>query len=239
MYFFPAIGKSVKKLSSLLFPSLCLGCRQLEEDPVGVFCPSCLAALNLFSHEGRCSFCLTHLDGKGCKSCFHVSDYKRLITTFEPSFSGKKLIAIAKRRDEFYKTIGAFVVCQILENGFPAPDWIVPIPDQRVHFLEEGYRYSFHLSKEIAFYFSCKSEDLFSNQSISLSKGDEFIWKKRVDISSQTILVVDIWHDTARFSAIGKLLQEGFPDEIYGVSLMCPEENLHLFEGKQELVLQS
>ena len=235
MYFFSAFGKSLHAILDLLFPPLCLGCRGLKENTKGIFCPSCLASLNFFCMANNCAKCLEPIDGKGCKEeKNHL--YERMIATFEPSFSGKRLIALSRQREEFYDLMASLAICQMLNNNFPIPDIVVPIPDPKIHFLLKDYRFSFHLSKQIASLCRNKVLDLFENSTLSFLE-DEFSWKNRKDISRKVILVVDVWHSYKRFQDIGKLLLEGFPEKLYGLSLMIPEEDFHPFEEIQELGL--
>jgi len=230
------IGRVLDTLLSVLFPPLCLHCKEEIEPKKGhLFCPSCIQHLELIDPLLRCKRCFREHDVCICRTepndffleCGSAFDYqgppKTLIKVFKYGY-----------RPALAKEIAAFMVVQFFHLEWPIPDLIVPVPQSFSHFFLRKFHQTLFLATEVGTLLQrpvCnllkrKSGD-FSQASLNQKKRQElssssFFWNKKKEISDMHILLIDdVLTTGATMRACASKLKEGHPKSIYGLVFCC------------------
>lgn len=117
------IKKSVKKISGIIFPSLCIHCKC--ETKENFFCADCLNFFELIEDN----------------------ENDLIISCFEPSAPINTFVTEAKKMSllALPKVAASYMVCQYFNFALPLPNLIVPIPDEK-----RGVQANFILAKELS-----------------------------------------------------------------------------------------
>jgi competence protein ComFC len=217
-------------LKNLIFPSLCLHCK---EESRHLLCPSCFQLLTLLDSEERCRHCFssTSEGRRVCPRCIERRHFfKQTASAFEQMGPASSLLREFREADRPHlaESLAAFMALQLMHLNWPLPDLIVPVPQSAWRRFRCGYNPSALLANQVALYLGRPALSLLRRRSgdlpqSALSKeeraalpGGTFSWKKRVNIAGKIILLID---DTtasgATLNHCASLLQEGCPAQLF------------------------
>lgn len=219
-----------------LFPPLCLCCQEDTGHFRNLFCVACLELLELIDVQDRCKRCFSLLsdEKERCKRCqARPPIFKRLAAACEYRGPAGAIVRQLKtgRYPALAKEAAAFMVLQLVELDWPLPDLIIPVPLSFGHKIKRGYNQSLLIAKEIGQMIERPVVETLKRKAGGFSQtgltreqrdqlsADDFIWKKRIDLSDQTILIVDdVLTTGTTLRHCAERLQEAFPAALYGLA---------------------
>lgn len=213
-------------LLPFVYPSVCLTCDDLCSRAEYLLCDTCALSLELAECQGRCPRCFYPRDGKKCLKCpKDSSPFSSMAFCFEGSGPPLLLASHFMRSGKSYlaKSLAAFLVIQFCRLKWPYPDLILACPSNFLQRLLIGCHPDIMLGKEFAAFLNVPFID-------GLKKGKI---KSGVDIKDKTILLVDSFPEEETLSALGLALTEGYPHNIYALSVLKPSNPLSFFEEKE------
>jgi competence protein ComFC len=217
-------------LKNLLFPALCLHCK---EESAHTLCSSCLFQLTLLEPEERCPHCFSALD-EGHRVCLRCLEqrhfFKKAASAFEQMGPAASLLREFKYGDRPHlaQSLAALMILQFFRLDWPLPDLITSVPQSALRRFRRGYNQSALLAKEIAYTLERPALSLLRRCSgdipqTSKNKEDRsalsphtFSWKKSFNISGKIILLID--DSMASGTTLNHcihLLEEGCPAHIF------------------------
>lgn len=124
------------------------------------------------------------------------------------------------------------MVLQFVQLDLPLPDLIVPVPQSFTRTLMRGYNPCLLLAKEIGKQLDrpvlqplrrlsgdLPQAALSREQRKTLNRGS-FVWKQGMDINEKVVLLIDDVRTTGMtLNHSGELLLEGYPEELYAMTL--------------------
>jgi predicted amidophosphoribosyltransferase len=198
-------------LLHLIYPALCIHCKELLLEPQKILCGACLSLLTLIDPEERCRQCFTESSTKICKECqkrgLMTSKFALCFDHFGPVVA---LMHAFERRLYLDRPLASWMVVQMERMKFPFPDLIFPFPQTFSHRILNGYNRASLLAGELGrFYQTCVKKNL------RCTSDHRFYWKKPVNISDQTILLVlEKTPPIKHLSDCIELIQSGFPKSV-------------------------
>ncbi|MBA3816982.1 MAG: ComF family protein, partial [Parachlamydiaceae bacterium] len=116
----------------LLYPPLCLHCRESLEHQFPLFCQSCLNLLEIIDHATRCPFCFTSEINTESETCCpdcrqNPQIMRRIAAAFDYEGPASTLIKQLKYGGQPYlaEGAGAFLTAQFIRLEWPMPDYII------------------------------------------------------------------------------------------------------------------
>lgn len=198
---------------NVLFPSVCLNCKQLVRG-ASCFCLDCFQEFRLLSKEGHCTKCFAEISMlKGtCLSCRKKSSpFRKLGVCFDSFGPGKSLLTQYEnhKTKENAKNLAAYFILQAEKLEFPPFQIIIDLPRQ--------FSCPFALvAKEIAKMWQISH---FSALKKRLKPYPLFSLKKKCNIINKRILLLGAELDkTTEMEAAGLALKQGWPEIIYGMT---------------------
>ncbi len=229
----------LSSILSLLYPPLCLHCRESLEKGNPIFCKGCLEQLELIDPTSRCVVCFSTINqtvGKVCPRCLHKGQrtISQLAAVFDYMGPASTLIKCLKYSQQPYlaKGAGAFLVAQWVRLEWPLPDLIVPVPMAFTHWLERGYNQSALLAEIVA-----EALDRPLAEPLKRSSGDyrqaalnqqqrkkltasRFHLNPKISLLDKTILLIDdVMTTSTTLEQCAQVLLEGHPKRIYGLTV--------------------
>ncbi|HSW86573.1 MAG TPA: ComF family protein, partial [Rhabdochlamydiaceae bacterium] len=111
------------------------------------------------------------------------------------------------------------------------PDMIVPVPQSFSRGMMRGYNQSLLIAQQFGKLIDRSAHNVLKRRNNDFSqtglnrqqrnqlRSDAFQWKKPIDLSSKTVLVIDdVMTTSSTLRRCGDVLQEGFPKGIYGMT---------------------
>ncbi|MGZ3732991.1 MAG: ComF family protein [Parachlamydiaceae bacterium] len=221
----------------LLFPPLCLHCRNTISEMTTYLCAECSQKLQLISPQERCPLCFSseyQLEYKQCPACnLKPSALQAMAAAFDYVGPPASIIRKFKYGNQPYLAdgIGAYLVAQFLQLKWPLPDYIIPVPISFTHWLERGYNQSELIGQHIAELLGKplitpiirKSGDYsqagMSRQQRAALTTSTFQLKNASVLSDKVVLLIDDVITTgSTLKRCADVLAEGYPAEIYALS---------------------
>jgi competence protein ComFC len=221
---------------SLVYPPLCLHCKQALLNPHPLLCSLCSDLLELLDPNERCSQCFSSEYNpkiKLCVHCLHELPFlDRIAAVFDYTGPAATLIKKFKYSDmpHLKKGIAAYMAAQFLQLDWPAPDLIVPVPITFPHLFERGFNQSALLAEELTAFIPGKACDILKRKSGDYSQaglnrtqrlqlsGETFTCKTSEGLSDKVILLVDDVTTTgSTLRRCAEALQMHYPKSIYAL----------------------
>jgi len=222
----------------LVYPSLCLHCRDSLPKGWSHLCPECLAKLELIDHKERCPYCFTSNYNPGselCPACRRLDPILHgMAAAFDYVGPAATLIRKLKYSDQPYlaKGVGAYLAAQFLELQWPWPDRIIPVPISLTHRLDRGYNQSLLLAQSMAEILDAPIQEPLIRKSGDFSqaglnykqrmnlKATTFILKKEQHLHDKCLLLIDdVMTTGSTLRRCAEALQEECPASIYGLTV--------------------
>ncbi len=222
-----------KKLIEIIYPPLCLCCKERTEHLSHLFCTACLEHLTLLDPEHRCRCCFASTEGTGvCRSCItQHAPFKRHAAACENFGPPCALLAHLERGEYMLaKTIGSLMVMQHIQLDWPLPDWIVPCPTHLFPgFCAQG-KFTRCVASEIAKIFErplCSvlkkmiNYSYFGNLDSKLEPTQfSSVPHKKADLADKTLLLISLSAKKEEVAQACEQLQGFFPKEISSISFL-------------------
>jgi len=189
-------------LSSLLFPSCCIHCKDDLPQSLNLMCGACLELLELIEPTTRCPLCFSE-----CCICSKAQrqSYSRLGCCFEYEGPQKSLLVALKYRDMPYlaKSLAAFLFLQHQSLEWQVPDIITYIPQSFLRASTRGYNQSALLAKNLSKLMHVPVKSLLKRTCFSVSQtqatkderrllsADTFTCKPNENFQNKHILLID------------------------------------------------
>jgi len=236
------LKKIAISFKDLIYPPLCLHCRQQLHAAEPFLCNLCLDQLEFMALEGRCKRCFTftgHLHSCPlCKS--HDFPFAAMAAVFEHMGPAATLIRQFKygQEDYLYKAMSAYMAAQFALLEWPFPDVIIPIPISFSHRLERGYNQSALLAGGLSSILNVPVKDVLKRSLTGYSQAglnrkqrlllnrSAFGLKKTNSLQGMKVLLVDdVMTTTTTLKAAAETLWEASPEEIYALTFCCARKN--------------
>lgn len=183
------IKKSINYSSHLIFPKICLHCKE-EVLMNNYFCPTCVDHLEFIEPSSL---------------SFDLNEKKiPLVVTFDEMGPAKTLLLEVNRESTgLLKLAASFMVCQYLNLNSQMPDFVVPIQQGKGKHVEI-------LTKEIAKILNRPMFKLFCTAKVAFWQ--EAFFLKKTCLQNKKILLITDKLDRNEEKAVSLLLKEGFID---------------------------
>lgn len=161
------IKKSVKKITGVIFPKLCIYCKNQTEE--NFFCSSCLSFFELLEDQ----------------KCLELNEKTvPLIECFEETGPISSFLAEAKKMSlpALPKVAASYMVCQYFNFALPLPDLIVPIPEGG------GVQSNQILAKELSLLLKKPMKKIFTPINIGFFSSSHYV--KRSSLKAKSVLIV-------------------------------------------------
>lgn len=230
------IKRCIKSFGDLLYPPLCLHCKDTLNTDSSLLCKPCGNLLELIDPEQRCPYCFTQtsIANTPCEECYkRPSLFYRVASCFDYEGPAATLISQLKFSNQSYlsKGMGAYLVAQLLKLDWPIPDVIIPVPISFTHWLGRGYNQSELLAncmgnligRPVINALKRRSGE-FSQSGLSrkqrLGTSSEYLkLKKDTVLYDKTILLIDdVYTSGNTFRKCADALIAGYPNRIYGLT---------------------
>ncbi|HSX04754.1 MAG TPA: hypothetical protein VLG76_08515 [Rhabdochlamydiaceae bacterium] len=205
----------ISSILHLVYPALCIYCKELLISHQKLLCPKCTDLLTLLDAEQRCSKCFKESLLKVCKECQkRPSHYLKLGACFEHFGPAAALTSEFTHRLYLDQSLSSWLVVQMDKMAFPLPDLIVPFPHTFADKVLEGYNRAHLLAKRVGELYQCPVKDLLGR-----TEDHQFYWRCTADISDQIVLlVVETINEVETIAQCTEVIQEGFPKAIYVIA---------------------
>ncbi len=217
-------------LSSLIFPPLCLHCKETLPEALKLLCFTCLSQVECIDTSQRCSRCFA--EGCICAKSPPIS-YTRLGCCFEYEGPQKSLLVAFKYKDRPYlaKSLAGFLLLQHQQLAWQPPDYITYIPQSFLRSCIRGYNQSallaHHLAEMMQKPVICPlkrtsfsvSQTLLPKEQRKLLGTDIFTCKKSHDLSNKRLLLIDDVYTTGATAERASLALQAL--EPASVDVLC------------------
>lgn len=231
--------KLLKSFLHLVYPSLCLHCEILLENPDYLLCQDCLLLLKLIDHQERCPRCFSERycpEQRICDECFKHSRrwaLAKAAAAFDYAGPAATLIRKIKYGDQPYFTKGAaaYMVTQLIQLEWPLPEVIIPVPISLTHWLSRGYNQSLLLAEELSKLIERPvieglgrtsgdySQAGLSRQQRLAFEGRSLYLKKGMELRDKTVLLIDdVMTTGSTLNRCAECLLEAFPSTIMALT---------------------
>jgi len=221
---------------SLLYPPLCLHCKEALYKNQNHLCRECFSLLDLIDPEERCPYCFSqdYLPAKRiCSNCRRAGPlFDRMGAAFNYEGPAASLVRCMKYADQpyFAKGMAAFMVRQFVRLGWPLPDLIIPMPIALMHWLSRGYNQSALLAEEISHMLERPWSNILKRRSGDYSQAalsklkrlelthHSFEMQGNVDIADKTVLLIDdVMTTGTTLRCCAETLMQGCPAKLYAL----------------------
>lgn len=201
---------------NLLFPSLCLHCK---EESSSLFCKGCAPDFELIDLMTRCPFCcIENGERYPCMKCREKKRERVLTVAALDYFSAvQSFLYLLKtgRMPYLTKTAASFLLMQFHKTGWEIPDLIIPIP-KRFWFQTESHVES--LARLFGKFLDVKVENCLRKRLTSGVEEEEFYLRRRAVVEDKTILLIeDLVSPAIQKSAL--TLKGGFAKKVTALAL--------------------
>lgn len=136
-------------LSSFIYPKSCLSCKYpLYSKGETLFCLACQSLFDPIDASKRCKQCFSEdceIGGRSCQRCKrnHPS-MSQVAALFDYRGPAAALIKQLKYHKSFQlaEGIGAYMAAYLIQNQWPIPDLIIPIPISSLRKWQRGFNHS-------------------------------------------------------------------------------------------------
>jgi competence protein ComFC len=227
-----------KAFVNLVYPPLCLHCKESVKDDSHILCESCLSLLQLIDPAERCPHCFSahyFRERRYCPECQRTPPLLNAIAAaFDYVGPAASLIRKLKYSEQSYlaKGCGAYLAAQFLQLEWPLPDVIIPVPISLTHLLERGYNQSLLIAKSMAEILNCPVQDALYRGSGDYSQAglsrkqrmqlDGSLFSLKIDqqLRDKTLLVIDdVMTTGSTLRKCAEALMEECPAKIYGLAI--------------------
>lgn len=232
------LNKATKSVLSLLYPPLCIHCKEGLYSDIHLLCANCLDLLELIDPSERCPYCFSSsycIENKVCGDCRKRHPiFNGLAASFDYVGPAATLIRKLKYSDQVYlaKGCGAYLAAQFLRLDWPMPDVIVPVPIAFTHWLERGYNQSLLIAESLSTLLNCPVQDAlwrksgdYSQAGLSLAQrrkleGNNIYLRKNQKLQDKTILLIDdVMTSGSTMRKCAEALLSDCPMNIYGLAV--------------------
>ena len=222
----------------LLYPPLCLHCRQTLEAQCKIFCLQCTTQLELIDPIDRCPYCFSSSycpEQRLCPECYRRPPLlDKIGATFDYVGPASTLIRQLKYGGQSYLSqgAGAYLAAQFLQLEWPMPDYIIPVPISFMHWLDRGFNQSLLLADVVAEVIHKPVQDILYRRSGDYSQAGLSRWQRQeldgrsiqlkstLDLRDKTLLLIDdVMTTGTTLRRCAEALMEGAPARIYGLVL--------------------
>lgn len=150
---FKLIGRS---FLNLVYPPLCLHCKNTLYDDSHLLCSICLQNLELIDPSERCPLCFSseyHPHERLCTECrTYPPLFHGMASAFDYIGPAATLVRKLKYGDQTHlaEGCGAYLAAQFLNLNWPMPDIIVPVPLPFTRKITRGYNQSLLLAESLS-----------------------------------------------------------------------------------------
>lgn len=210
--------KAITPLISLLYPPLCLHCRQKLTEEQHYFCRTCFSTLEIVDPKYRCPFCFNELESlhqKICPDCrIQKSTLLRMAAVFDYSGPVSALLSglADKKQPYLAKGAGAFLVMQWANLPWEKPDVIVPVTRSIRHSIRHGYDPNNLLAQEVG-----RLLQLPLATALSYDEYETPPFRLKSKLEDKTVLMVA--DKTTLLPLAAEALTEAYPRHIFGLAL--------------------
>lgn len=227
-----------KAFVNLVYPPLCLSCKESVSDDARFLCENCLSQLQLIDPAERCAFCFSaqyspekHL----CEECARTPPLlNRMAAAFDYIGPSACLVKKLKYSQQAYlaKGLGAYLAAQFLQLEWPMPDVIIPVPIVLPHRIERGFNQSALLAYGLSDMIQSPVQEALVRKSGDYSQaglsrkqrmqldGALFCLKKKQNLQDKCILLIDDVITTgSTLRKCAEILLEECPASIYGLAV--------------------
>lgn len=221
----------------LLFPPLCLHCRQTIHESSAYLCTDCTMKLELIDPNQRCPFCFSMefcCESKRCSSCKPgETPIDRMGAACDYLGPAASIVRRMKYGNQPYLSKGAagLMVAQFVQLGWPMPDCIVPVPISLTHLIERGYNQTHLLAQEISTMLGKPLHTPLKRLSGDYSQAGMSL-SQRANLSSTSIklkpnhqlcdkrilLIDDVMTSGSTLKRCAEALYGGYPSQIYALT---------------------
>lgn len=225
-------------LLHILYPPICLHCREPLDEGSTLFCHHCHQILELICPQERCPYCFSSEYSPKqlvCSECSrHAPILNRIAAAFDFVGPAADLVRTMKYGNRSYlaKGAAAFMAAQLVRLNWPLPDIIIPVPIPLTRWIQRGYNQSFLLAESLA-----ELLDRPVQQALHRSSGDYsqagLRRCQRILLSSQSfelvkeqklqdkclLLIDDVITTGSTLRSCAQVLLDEYPGSIYGLTL--------------------
>lgn len=220
-------------LLDLLYPPLCLHCRELTRgEPL---CTCCVEQLELVDPMERCRLCFDagiNPQQRICRSCLSLEPlFDEFSAAFEYAGPVSTLLSAFKQSGKFWLAEGlaGYMAAQFLRLDWPLPDLIVPVPLAWDRSLARGYNQSALLSEVLGGILNVSVKSPLRRRWGSVSQSslsgearlqmDPKSFFLKGSVYDKTILLIDDFRITGTtLRCAAEALLEGCPAKLYALS---------------------
>lgn len=233
------IRNIIKSFAALVYPPLCLHCRNALSSEENFLCALCLELMPLIDPVERCPFCFSaHYEPPAffCAECARRPPlFDRLAATFDYAGPASTLVRKMKYGNlpHLGQGAGAFLAAQFLRLEWPMPDYLIPVPISFMHRMERGYNQSLILCESMSSILQISVADILTRKSgdysqaalnrqqrMSMDIQTIGLKKRRVEVRDKIILLVDdVMTTGSTMRKCCEALIEDCPSRIYGLVL--------------------
>lgn len=235
----PLLKNFGKSFLDLVYPPLCLHCRECLDENYHIFCRTCSLLLEQIDPSTRCPFCFSIEFDQELKQCNsackqYIKHIKRIASVFDyegPSTSFVKHLKYGGQ-DYLAKGGGAYLATQFFMLDWPMPDFVIPMPMARIRKWERGYNQSELLAESFAKLISCKVSTHLKRKSGDFSQAglnhqqrlhlnsDSFYIKNGDCLHGKVVLLIDdVMTTGSSLNCCAEALMPYFPEAIYALTL--------------------
>jgi competence protein ComFC len=221
----------VKTLLRLIYPPLCVHCKELQRSQRELLCSVCLNLLELIESSERCPVCFASR-GSEIHTCTHSTfRHAAAFDYFGPAAALVRELKYSGRVD-LAAPLAGYMGVQFSRLNWPLPDVIVPVPISFFRFLSRGYNQSTLLANHLGQILDRPVENILKRKSGDFSQSSldkthreqlsshSFFWKKGADVADKVVLLIDDVATTkTTLSHCVALLREGFPRSVYALTV--------------------
>lgn len=220
----------------LIFPPICLGCKNNLKKNNKLFCQACTKYFELINYKLRCSKCFLDL-GCGCKK--RDNPFDAVAAALEYNMQTQRFIYKLKYAKAFYlsKSAASFMLIQFLALKWPMPDLVTSIPMTFSRFIQRGFNQSALIAASFAKMINRPYKNLLKKQgytpqqaSLNLEgrrlSNQRFLLKdKFLDLTNQKVLIIDDVITTGNtINRAGLVLKNTNSQSLYALAL-CRTNN--------------
>ena len=227
-----------KAFFNLVYPPLCLYCKETVQTEEHLLCFSCLTLLQLIDPSERCPYCFSSqfcIEKRLCPECIRKPPILNGIAgAFDYAGPAACLIRKLKYADLPYLAngCGAYLAAQFLQLGWPMPDLLIPVPIATTHWIERGYNQSLLLAQSLSKILNRPVQEALIRKSGDYSQAglsrqqrlelesNLFFLKKSQQLADKNILLIDdVMTTGSTLRKCAEILQEECPSTIYGLTV--------------------
>lgn len=232
-----SLRQFIRSFKDLLFPPLCIHCRESIDEEFAYLCTECTRLLQLIDPKERCPRCFSQdycAESKRC-SCCQPGELAlhRLAAAFDYIGPAASIIRKLKYGNQPFlaKGAGAYLVAQFFQLEWPMPDLIVPVPISFTHWLERGYNQSGLLAETVSQILGIPEVSVLTRKSGDYSQAgmdrkqrktltsESLLLKKEHQLYDKRILLIDdVMTTGSTLQRCAEVLYEGCPADVYALT---------------------